>query len=54
MLKWENIVDGRLKYSMRKTAGFKSILLLPQALEILSHYQKEAPKFDREGFISLY
>jgi len=51
MLKWENVVDGRLKYSMRKTAGFKSILLLPQALEILSHYQKEALKFSREGFI---
>jgi len=51
MLKWENVVDGRLKYSMRKTAGFKSILLLPQALEILSHYQKKALKFNREGFI---
>lgn len=33
-----NIVDGRLKYEMRKTGGKKNIKLLKPALKILTHY----------------
>ncbi len=37
-LKPENIIDGRLRYSMQKTSGEKSIKLRNEHFEILSHY----------------
>lgn len=38
-LKWANIKEGRLEYSMGKTDKIRSILLLPQALKILKYYE---------------
>ncbi|MGZ4053381.1 MAG: phage integrase SAM-like domain-containing protein [Bacteroidia bacterium] len=46
-LKWENIRNNRLVYTMDKTGTLKNIGLLPQALEILSYYKRE----DLKGFI---
>lgn len=40
-LKWENINDGRLTYTMGKTGREKDILLTPPAKGILSHYRKD-------------
>ncbi|HLO70052.1 MAG TPA: site-specific integrase [Flavipsychrobacter sp.] len=41
-LKWKNISpDGRLEYTMRKTDKFKSIILLPAALNILEDYKND-------------
>ncbi len=40
-LKWENIQDGRLTYTMGKTDKEKDILLTDPAKKILSHYQDE-------------
>lgn len=39
-LKWENVTpQGRIEYKMDKTGGFKSVVLLPKAKEILNHYK---------------
>ena len=46
-LKPENIVDGRLRYSMKKTGTKKSIKLYPPALEILEYYNT----IDQESYI---
>jgi len=43
-LKWANIKEGRLVYSMGKTSKIRSIKLLPPALEILQHYQSNKKK----------
>jgi len=43
-LKWANIKEGRLIYSMGKTAKIRSILLLPQALKILKYYESGKAK----------
>lgn len=43
-LKWVNISDGRLKYSMGKTDKERSIKLLPQALKILKIYEAKKEK----------
>ena len=40
-LKWQNIKDGRLSYTMGKTGREKDILLTPPAKDILSHYRKD-------------
>lgn len=41
-LKWKNISpDGRLEYTMRKTDKFKSLMLLPAALNILEDYKND-------------
>lgn len=37
-LRENNIIDGRLEYKMDKTTIRRSIKLLPEAIEILSHY----------------
>jgi integrase len=43
-LKWANIKEGRLDYSMGKTGKIRSIKLLPPALEILNQYQSSREK----------
>ncbi|HAQ20668.1 MAG TPA: hypothetical protein DCR40_15775 [Prolixibacteraceae bacterium] len=43
-LKWVNISEGRLKYSMGKTDKERSIKLLPQALKILKIYEAKKEK----------
>lgn len=43
-LKWVNISEGRLKYSMGKTDKERSIKLLPQALKILKIYEVKKEK----------
>ncbi|MBE80435.1 MAG: hypothetical protein CL670_14850 [Balneola sp.] len=43
-LKWENIKDGRLTYTMGKTGRAKDILLTEPAKQILSHYEDESNK----------
>jgi site-specific recombinase XerD len=45
-LKAENIIDGRLRYSMHKTGTEKNIQLHKVHLEILSHYNTE-----KKGYI---
>jgi len=45
-LKWNNIVDGRLIYTMSKTGKQKSIKLLPQAEKILQLYRTEKNSSD--------
>lgn len=44
LLKWCNIAEGRLNYSMGKTDKVRSIKLLPQALKILKLYQSQKNK----------
>ncbi|MCX6257463.1 MAG: site-specific integrase [Bacteroidia bacterium] len=39
-LRWSNIRDGRLVYTMGKTGSHHSIKLIPQAQVILGYYQK--------------
>jgi integrase len=39
LLRWKNIRDGRLKYTMGKNGKDKDVLLLPQATDILEHYR---------------
>ena len=41
LLKWENIIDDRLEYRMRKTGGRKSIKQLEPMLDILHYYRSE-------------
>lgn len=44
-LRWGNISkEGRLEYEMGKNHKYKNILLVPQALDILSLYRKEDSK----------
>lgn len=43
-LKWANIQEGRLVYSMGKTSKEQNIKLLPQALKILKIYQANKEK----------
>ena len=43
-LKWCNISEGRLNYSMGKTDKIRSIRLLPQALKILKFYEARKEK----------
>lgn len=43
-LKWVNISEGRLKYSMGKTDKERSIKLLPQALKIMKIYEAKKEK----------
>lgn len=44
-LRWGNITsEGRLEYEMGKNHKYKDILLVPQALDILSLYRKEESK----------
>lgn len=43
-MKWQNIINGRLKYTMSKTGTAKNIKLMPQALQILGQYSKGNPK----------
>jgi integrase len=45
-LKWNHIIDGRLKYNMAKTRTGKNIKLLAPALRILDKYKPEQPKQD--------
>jgi len=45
-LKWNHIIDGRLKYNMAKTRTGKNIKLLAPALRILDKYKIEQPKQD--------
>lgn len=40
-LKPSDIIDGRLRYTMKKTGNAKNIKLYPQALEILAHYNTD-------------
>ena len=39
LLRWKNVRDGRLKYTMGKNGKDKDVLLLPQAKQILTHYR---------------
>lgn len=44
-LKWSNITkDGRIEYKMDKTGGYKSIVLIPKAEQILQKYKKSKVK----------
>lgn len=43
-LRWKNIVDGRLEYSMHKTSGHKSIKQLEPSIKILDHYRTPGSK----------
>lgn len=43
-LKWANIEEGRLNYSMGKTGKKRSIFLFPQAQKILSYYECKKTK----------
>jgi site-specific recombinase XerC len=45
-LKWKYIKGERVEYKMDKTGTFKSLLLLPKAQKILSHYQNKEVKPD--------
>jgi site-specific recombinase XerD len=42
-LKWTNIIDNRLVYTMNKTSITKSFQLFPQAQEILNSYKSDNP-----------
>ena len=46
-LQWENLANGRLVYRMEKTATPKSIKLVSQAKQILSHYRDKHSKRDQ-------
>ena len=46
LLRWKNIIDGRLIYQMGKNKKQKNIPLLPQAIEILDHYRDDQKKPD--------
>lgn len=39
LMRWSNIVDGRLIYTMRKNGKEKNIKLLPEAIKILDYYR---------------
>lgn len=39
-LKWENVSDGRLVYTMHKTGKTVNLAIVPPALEILKHYER--------------
>ncbi len=39
-LKWDNITNGRLIYTMNKTRAHRSLKLVPKALEILDYYNE--------------
>ena len=39
LLRWDNVRDGRLKYTMGKNDKAKDVLVLPQATDILEHYR---------------
>jgi integrase/recombinase XerD len=43
-LKWCNIKEGRLEYSMGKTDKLRNTKLLPQAIRILAYYQPSKKK----------
>lgn len=44
-LKWENITASkRVEYKMDKTGGFKSVMLIPKAIEILEAYKNKGSK----------
>lgn len=44
LMKWKNIVDGRLLYQMHKTKMHHSIILVDQAKSILELYEKNDPE----------
>ena len=47
LLKWKNIIDGRMIYQMGKTSTVKNIKLLPPALSIMELYRTD----NKEAFI---
>jgi integrase len=46
LLRWENIRDGRLKYTMGKNGKDKDVLLLPQATRILEYYRSALGRYE--------
>ena len=48
-LKWENVPEGRLVYTMMKTGTKMDLKICPQALEILKRYTPDSPV--RKAFV---